>query len=71
MQGIILNTVDNPNGYLIAFGNQPHDFYLVSYDLVWTGGEAGDCIQVIGKIDQIGNSPIMLFGWNNLPQVCP
>jgi hypothetical protein len=56
---------------MVIFSTEKGSFYLVTYDLIWTQGELDTCYQVTGKIDQIANSPIMLFSYNNLPEVCP
>jgi hypothetical protein len=71
VQGIILNLVQQSNASLIAFSAEPGAFYLITYDLVWNKGEEGDCIQITGKIQQLANSPVLVFGYQNLPEFCP
>jgi hypothetical protein len=70
VEGTILRAEEHPNGFLIIFSDQKNAFYLVSYDLVWKQADEGLCIRTTGKIQQIGNSPVMVFGYSNLPEVC-
>jgi hypothetical protein len=38
---------------------------------VWSQAELDTCYQTTGKIDQIANSPVLIFGYSNLPEICP
>jgi hypothetical protein len=71
VQGIVIETVDNPNAFMVVFSNQPGSFYWVSYDMEWSQAELNTCYQTTGTIQQIANSPILLFDYNNIPEVCP
>jgi hypothetical protein len=71
VQGIVIETISNPGNFMVIFSTEKGSFYLVTYDLVWSQGELDTCYQVTGTIDQIANSPIMLFSYRNLPEVCP
>jgi hypothetical protein len=71
VQGTVIETISNPGNFMVIFSTEKGSFYLVTYDLVWSQGELDTCYQVTGTIDQIANSPIMLFSYSNLPEVCP
>jgi len=71
VQGIILETVTNPTDFMVIFSYEKNAFYWVSYDLVWSIGEPDECYQIQGTIDRIGNSPVLVFGYQNLPEACP
>jgi hypothetical protein len=71
VQGIVIETVSSPNGFMVIFSNQKGAFYWVSYDLVWSKAKLDTCYQVKGTIRQIGNSPVLLFNYSNLPEECP
>ena len=71
IEGIIIETVANPTDFMVIFSHERNAFYWVSYDLVWSKAELDTCYQVKGTIDRIGNSPVLVFGYKNLPEVCP
>ncbi len=70
VRGIVKELISNPTNFMVVFSAARGAFYWVSYDLVWTKGEVDQCYQVDGKINQIGNSPMLIFGYKNLPEVC-
>jgi hypothetical protein len=71
VQGVIVETITNPTDFMVIFSSEKGAFYWVSYDIVWSKAELDTCYQVQGTIDRIGNSPILIFGYQNLPEVCP
>ncbi len=71
VQGTVLNVVENADNTLIAFSNAEGALYLVTYDLTWPEGTEGACYQVIGEVQQLHNNPVIVFGYNNLPEECP
>ncbi len=71
VQGKVLETVEKPTYFMVVFNSAPGSFYWVTYDLVWTQGKVGACYRTTGKIEQIGNSPMLKFNYANLPEVCP
>jgi hypothetical protein len=71
VQGIVIETVTDPNYFMVIFSNDRGAFYWVSYDIVWSEAELDTCYQIEGTIDQIANSPMLVFGYSNLPEVCP
>ena len=71
IQGTIISTVENPTNFMVVFSNEPGAFYWVTYDFVWSKAEKDTCYQVTGTISQIANSPVLVFGYNNIPEVCP
>jgi len=71
VKGTVIETITNPMDFMVIFSNKPGAFYWVTYDLVWSKGELDTCYQITGKIDRIGNSPILIFDYSNLPEVCP
>jgi hypothetical protein len=71
VRGTIIETVANPTNFMVIFSKEKGSFYWLTYDLVWSQAELDTCYQTTGKIDQIANSPILLFGYSNLPEICP
>lgn len=71
VQGIVIETITDPIYFMVIFSNKPGAFYWVSYDLVWSEAELDTCYQTHGTIDQIANSPVLLFNYSNLPEECP
>lgn len=69
--GTVIETVEKPNNFMVIFSHERGAFYWVTYDLVWSKGEVDACYYTTGKIDQIANTPILVFGYNNLPEMCP
>lgn len=70
VRGVILNFEERPSGFLMAFSNKENSMYWVSYDLVWKPAEEGLCVEVTGEVMQIADTPIIIFGYNNLPVIC-
>lgn len=71
VQGVVINTIDHPSGFMVIFSTQPGAFYWVSYDMKWTKAKLNTCYQITGKIEQIGSSPILIFDYGNIPEACP
>jgi hypothetical protein len=71
VRGTIVGLEERDVGFIVYFSNERGVFYLVTYDFKWDQAEEGDCIQVTGEIQQLGNTPVLVFGWNNLPEFCP
>jgi hypothetical protein len=71
VQGTIIKTVEQPNAFMVIFSKKPGSFYWVTYDLVWSKAELDTCYQTKGKIEQLGNSAILIFDYSNLPELCP
>ena len=71
VRGVIESFEARESGFLIVFSNQKGAMYWVSYDLVWEPATKGLCVQVIGEVMQIASSPVMVFGYHNLPEICP
>lgn len=71
VRGTIIRTVESPNAFMVVFSDQPGAFYWASYDMVWKQAEIGTCYEITGTIEQIGNNPILLFNYHNIPEVCP
>ncbi len=71
VQGIVIETVEKTNSFLMAFSNKKGAAYWVSYDMVLSKIDLGTCYRVIGTIQQLGNSPILVFNYSNIPEVCP
>ncbi len=70
VQGTILETVEKSNYFMVVFNSAPGSFYWVTYDLVWSQAKVKTCYRTTGKIEQIGNSPMLKFNYANLPEVC-
>lgn len=71
VQGTIIGTVTNPTYFMVVFNNARGSFYWVTYDMVWSEGKVGECYQVSGMIYQMGISPMLVFGYNSKPELCP
>ena len=71
VQGTVIETVTNPSNFMVIFSKEKGSFYWLTYDLVWSQAELDTCYQTTGKIDQIANSPVLIFGYSNLPEICP
>jgi hypothetical protein len=71
VQGTIIQTAERPNAFMVIFSKKPGSFYWVAYDLVWSKAELDKCYQTKGKIEQLGNSAILIFDYSNLPELCP
>jgi hypothetical protein len=71
VQGVVLEIVENPTDFMVIFSYEKNAFYWVSYDLVLSNAEPDTCYQIQGTIDRIGNSPVLVFAYQNLPEVCP
>lgn len=71
IQGTVIETIDNPIGFMVIFSQEKGSLYWLSYDMVWSGARPGTCYQVEGTISQLANSPILLFGYDNIPEECP
>jgi len=70
VRGVIENFEARPSGFLIAFSNQKGSMFWISYDLVWEPAKKGLCVEVTGEVMQIASSPIIVFGYQNLPEIC-
>jgi hypothetical protein len=71
VQGTIIETITKPTNFMVIFSKEKGSFYWVTYDLVWSQAELDTCYRTTGKIDQIANAPILVFGYSNLPEICP
>ena len=71
VKGIVIETIERPNAFMVIFSDLPESFYWVSYDMVWSKAKLDTCYQTTGTIKQLGNRPIMLFGYSNIPEICP
>jgi hypothetical protein len=71
VQGTVIETIANPTNFMVIFNTEKGSFYWVTYDLVWSQAELDTCYQTTGTIDKIANSPILVFGYSNLPEPCP
>jgi hypothetical protein len=70
VRGVIENFEARPTGFIIAFGNEKGSMYWVSYDLVWEPAKKGLCVEVTGEVMQIASSPVIVFGYQNIPVIC-
>jgi hypothetical protein len=71
VQGTVIEIIDKLNNFMLIFSNERGAFYWVSYDMVWSQAEVDTCYQIRGTIRQIANSPILVFNYSNIPEVCP
>jgi hypothetical protein len=71
VRGIVLSTQPLAAGFIIVFSDEEAAFYWLTYDVVWTQDKDGQCLQTTGEILQLGNAPVLVFNYGNLPQPCP
>jgi hypothetical protein len=71
VQGTVIKTKANPTDFMVVFSNEKGAFYWVTYDLIWSQGELDTCYRIKGTIGKIANSPVLVFGYSNLPELCP
>lgn len=71
VRGNVIETVSHPTDFMVIFSHEKNAFYWVSYDLVWSQAELDTCYKTNGTIDRIGNSPMLVFNYKNLPEACP
>jgi hypothetical protein len=71
VQGVIIETIANPTNFMVIIDYSRGSFYWVTYDMAWSKAVLNTCYQITGKIDQIGISPLLVFGYNNMPEPCP
>lgn len=71
MQGVVIRVVENVGNTLVVFSDEAGAFYLVTYDVDWPDGTEGTCYQITGEVDRLLSSPVIVFGYNNLPVECP
>jgi hypothetical protein len=71
VRGVIVGLEEREVGFIVNFSDERGVFYLVTYDFVWEQAKPGDCIQITGEIQQLGNTPVLVFGWANIPEFCP
>ena len=71
VQGTIIETLAMPTNFMVIFSTNKGSFYWVTYDLVWSQAELDTCYRTTGTINQIANSPVLVFGYSNLPELCP
>ncbi|HEY69346.1 MAG TPA: hypothetical protein G4O08_02055 [Anaerolineae bacterium] len=56
----------NQGAFFITFSGEANSFYVVSYGWYFEV-DAGDCVEAHGRIDSIGNSPVMVVeAYNDL-----
>ncbi|MGE5124626.1 MAG: hypothetical protein ACM3H7_08910 [Acidobacteriaceae bacterium] len=71
VRGTVTELITQSNSFLVIFGHAKGAFYWVSYDMAWDQAKLRTCYQLVSKIIQIGNSPIQIFDYSNIPEVCP
>lgn len=71
VQGTVVEVIENTGNTLIIFSYEARTLYWVTYDVSWPKGTEGTCYQVTGEIERLLSSPVVVFGYNNLPTECP
>lgn len=71
VEGVVLEIIPHTTDVMVTFSYERGAFYWVSYDLAWSEGKAGKCYRVDGTIKRIGNSPMLVFDYKNIPEACP
>ena len=57
--GIVRSAYNTEQAYFITFGNQPGDFYIISYEWIFPDVHSGVCVQATGEIKRLGSSPVI------------
>jgi hypothetical protein len=71
VQGTVIEVIENISDTLIIFSYEAGSLYLVTYDVAWPDATEGTCYQATGEIQRLLSSPVIVFGYNNLPTECP
>ncbi|MGA2112087.1 MAG: hypothetical protein ABSG98_08060 [Anaerolineales bacterium] len=74
VRGIVRVGIGTNLNYYVSFGTAPYEFYMVGYGWSLTPGsgvDPGDCLQVTGKIGQVGTTPVMVVEPPDLKERCP
>lgn len=59
--GEIVSAYSNDNVFYILFNQKPGHFYLLSYDVIYPDVVPGACVSVMGEIEHIGDSPVIVL----------
>ncbi len=70
VQGVVIGTVTEPSYFMVVFSDEKGAFYWVTYDFVWSDAKLNTCYETTGTIEQIGTTPMLVFGYKNIPEVC-
>lgn len=71
VRGIVLYIQPQTTGFIVVFSDAQSAFYWITYDVVWTQDKTGQCLQTTGEIRQLGDRPVLVFNYGNMPQLCP
>ena len=59
--GFVMDVFQNDQAYFITFGDGDSDFYFLSYDLYFPDVKKGACIMTTGKIERLGDNPVIVL----------
>lgn len=59
--GNVRTWYENGPAYIFEFSRARNGFLLVSYDWFWPDLRAGDCVLARGKIESLGDNPVMVI----------
>lgn len=62
--GKAIDTYSRDDAFYVVFGNDPGDFYMISYGSIWYEGMKGNCVMTKGKIEQLGRAPVIVVEEN-------
>jgi hypothetical protein len=69
--GNVLRTEADPGSFLIILEKEENSFYFLSYDRSWDDLKPGTCVFARGKIQQLGNNPVMVLNYKIPLEFCP
>ncbi len=67
VKGFVLSAYrdESQHAFFITFERDPSSFYLLSYDFYIPDLKRGACVQIEGKIERLGNSPVIVLKPNH------
>ena len=71
VQGIVYETMQQDNAFLILFSAEKGTFYFVVYDRVIPEAKPGVCIRFTGKVQRLLSSPVIAPKFRDAVEVCP
>jgi hypothetical protein len=69
--GVVYQSEEKNGVFRITFSKDWGNFYLLSYDRIWSDAQPGVCIQMTGEIVMLGTIPVIVFGYSDDLSLCP
>lgn len=58
--GEVWSVYESGEAFIVEFSDKSNALYLLSYDYYWPDMRPGDCVLAEGKIEQLGDNPVMV-----------